>query len=97
MTAAKVKAGQYYRLGIKGSEGCAGYKYHFSVTPFKTDQDQVLQFPQCTILVEAKSWAYLENCAVDLEKTMMQEKLVIQNPGAKSVCGCGESFEMVEK
>ena len=44
------------------------------------------------MLVDSMSMQYLENSTVKFEDDIRGASFVIDNPGAKSTCGCGSSF-----
>ena len=45
-----------------------------------------------TLLVDPMSYAYLAGAKISFRKDVNGEQFVIQNPNAKTTCGCGSSF-----
>ena len=44
------------------------------------------------VVVDEKSALYLVGTTLDYVDTVMESGFKIQNPNAKSTCGCGQSF-----
>ena len=45
-----------------------------------------------TVLVEPKALFHIVGTTMDWEDTALSSEFVFNNPNAKSMCGCGESF-----
>ena len=56
--------------------GCSGLAYHLGIS----------------IVVDAKSLAYVDGCEIDYKYEGLNEGFEFYNPKEKARCGCGESF-----
>ena len=81
----------FLRAFIEGG-GCSGFNYGFAIEESKEDSDWEFDAGPFKVLVDAVSMQYLEGATIDFKKDIMSESFVIQNPNAKSTCGCGSSF-----
>ena len=74
------------------SGGCSGYMYDLQIVE-STDIDcQELSISGFRILVPNSSSHLLNGIQIDYEDRLMGGGFKINNPNAKSSCGCGESF-----
>ena len=46
------------------------------------------------VLVDAVSLPFLANAVIDFTDELIGARFVVENPNAKSSCGCGTSFSM---
>ncbi len=86
------------RLSLKGG-GCAGFEYHvaFDREDHKGDRRFTFSGPAGEVLgvvVDPKSYLFLNGIEVDFQKTLMDSKFVFNNPNATRTCGCGTSFDV---
>jgi len=72
--------------------GCSGFSYGLAFDR-RNDDDAVTESEGVRILVDAKSLPHLKGIVVDFVDTVEEQGFKIQNPNAKSSCGCGESFQ----
>jgi iron-sulfur cluster assembly protein len=80
------------RVGVKGG-GCSGFSYTLDLTEEpKTETDEELQCHGVRILVDMKSYLYLNGVEIDFKDEVMGRGFVFKNPNATSTCGCGSSF-----
>jgi iron-sulfur cluster assembly protein len=79
------------RLGIVGG-GCSGlsYKFRFETKPRATDN--VFEVDGVTLMVDPKSFEYLDGMTLDFKSSLMEQAFVFHNPNATKSCGCGKSF-----
>ncbi len=80
------------RVGVKGG-GCSGFSYMLDLTeetPAETDEE--LESHGVKILVDQKSYLYLQGVEIDFKDEVMGRGFVFKNPNATSTCGCGSSF-----
>jgi iron-sulfur cluster assembly protein len=80
------------RVGVKGG-GCSGFSYMLDLTEEpKTEGDEELEAHGVKILVDMKSYLYLNGVEIDFKDEVMGRGFVFKNPNATSTCGCGSSF-----
>jgi len=79
------------RISITGG-GCSGFQYHFSFDDLIEEDDLVIEKDGATLLVDAISYQYLLGAELDYQESLQGAQFVINNPNAKSTCGCGSSF-----
>ncbi len=80
------------RVGVKGG-GCSGFSYMLDlVEEEQGENDELLESNGVPILVDMKSYLYLNGAEIDFKDEMMQRGFVFKNPNASSTCGCGSSF-----
>jgi len=80
------------RVGVKGG-GCSGFSYMLDLTEEpKTEMDEEIECQGIKILVDMKSYLYLNGVEIDFKDEVMGRGFVFKNPNATSSCGCGSSF-----
>ena len=80
------------RVGVKGG-GCSGFSYMLDLTEEpKGDSDEEMDSHGIKILVDMKSYLYLNGTEIDFKDEVMGRVFVFKNPNATSTCGCGSSF-----
>jgi iron-sulfur cluster assembly protein len=81
------------RVGVKGG-GCSGFSYVLDLTEeAKGENDEELESNGVKILVDNKSYLYLNGVEIDFRDEVMGRGFVFKNPNASSTCGCGSSFQ----
>lgn len=82
------------RTFVQGG-GCSGFSYGFTFDEEKTDDDFEVEITdQFKVLVDALSMQYLQGATIDYKEEIMGSQFVINNPNAKTSCGCGSSFSV---
>jgi iron-sulfur cluster assembly protein len=80
------------RVGVKGG-GCSGFTYMLDLTEEpKSENDEEIDSHGVKILVDMKSYLYLDGTEIDFRDEVMGRGFVFKNPNATSTCGCGSSF-----
>ena len=79
------------RLAVKTS-GCSGLAYALEFADAAQTDDIVFQSNGVTVLVDPKSFAFLDGTELDFVREGLNEGFKFNNPNAKANCGCGESF-----
>jgi iron-sulfur cluster assembly protein len=80
------------RVGVKGG-GCSGFSYLLDLTEEeKGETDEEMESHGVKILIDNKSFLYLDGTEIDFKEDVMQKGFVFKNPNATSSCGCGSSF-----
>ena len=90
---AKNEKAQGLRLGVRNT-GCSGYMYTVGLADTIDPDDQIFESQGVTIVISAKNLPYLEGIEVDYAKQGLNEGFRFNNPNAKEMCGCGESFSV---
>ena len=81
------------RVGVKGG-GCSGFSYVLDLTEeTKGEGDEEMECNGVKILVDMKSYLYLNGVEIDFRDEVMGRGFVFKNPNATSTCGCGSSFQ----
>ena len=81
------------RVGVKGG-GCSGFSYMLDLTEEpKSDMDEEMEVHGVKIVVDMKSYLYLNGVEIDFKDEVMGRGFVFKNPNATSTCGCGSSFQ----
>jgi iron-sulfur cluster insertion protein len=81
------------RVYVTGG-GCSGFQYGFSFDDQIADDDSVIEKDGVKVLLDALSYQYLAGSEVNYEEGLQGSRFVIQNPNAKTTCGCGLSFSV---
>ncbi len=81
------------RVSVDGG-GCSGFQYGFAFDENVGDDDTVVEKHGATMLVDVTSMQYLNGSEVDYLEGLEGARFVVNNPNAKSTCGCGSSFSV---
>lgn len=81
------------RVYVTGG-GCSGFQYGFSFDDQIADDDTVIEKDGVKVLLDALSYQYLAGSEVNYEEGLQGSRFIIQNPNAKTTCGCGSSFSI---
>jgi iron-sulfur cluster assembly accessory protein len=80
------------RLGIKAG-GCSGFEYTFAWESAPGPSDAVFEGENgARVFVDPKSLRLLDGTVLDYDTNLLSRGFVLDNPHAKSTCGCGTSF-----
>ena len=79
------------RLGVVGG-GCSGLSYKFKFETNPRANDNVFEVDGVQLVVDPKSFEYLDGMTLDYTESLMERAFVFQNPKAAKSCGCGKSF-----
>ncbi|CAN1527499.1 sufA Fe-S cluster assembly scaffold protein [Paracoccaceae bacterium] len=90
--AAAMGAPRPLRVAVDGG-GCSGFQYSITLDDPATD-DLVLEKDGQRVLVDTISLPFLSNAVIDFTDELIGARFVVENPNAKSSCGCGTSFSM---
>ena len=83
--------GSKFRVYVTGG-GCSGFQYGFKFDSDVAFDDGVIEFEKFSVLLDSMSYPYLFGSTLDFIEDLSGSKFVINNPNAKTTCGCGESF-----
>jgi iron-sulfur cluster assembly protein len=81
----------FLRMGVRGG-GCSGMSYALEFDTEKTPHDRVFEIDGITVVVDTKSYLYLNGTTLDYVQQGLTGGFTFVNPNAKSTCGCGTSF-----
>jgi len=79
------------RMKVVGG-GCSGLQYQLAFDDQRRESDAEIEANGVRVVVDEKSALYLIGTTLDYVDTLMESGFKIQNPNAKSTCGCGQSF-----
>lgn len=79
------------RVFVQGG-GCSGMQYGFTLDDEQAEDDWNLEINGVSVLVDSMSGGYLQGAVVDYKETNYGSNFTINNPQAKTTCGCGSSF-----
>jgi iron-sulfur cluster assembly accessory protein len=79
------------RMKVVGG-GCSGLQYQLSFDPNSKEGDAQVEQAGVRVVIDEKSALYLVGTTLDYVDSLMEAGFKIQNPNAKSSCGCGQSF-----
>ena len=79
------------RVFVTGG-GCSGFQYGFSFDENKNEGDMEILEEGVQILIDPMSFQYLMGSEIDYLEGLQGARFVINNPNAKTTCGCGASF-----
>ena len=83
--------GEGLRVAVK-STGCSGLMYVVDYADAIESQDHVFESRGVKVIVDEKSFSYLDGTELDYSRQDLNEGFEFNNPNVKRACGCGESF-----
>ncbi len=81
------------RVYVQGG-GCSGFQYGFAFEEDIEDGDFVIDNEGVGMMIDPMSYPYLAGSVVDYKEDLQGSRFVIENPNAKTTCGCGSSFSI---
>lgn len=85
-----------FRLSVKQT-GCTGYMYVPEIISSAHPEDLLLRINDISIFINPAAVEMLKGTVIDYaHKSLGVSVLVFNNPNVKSLCGCGESFNVQE-
>ena len=85
--------GAMLRVSVEGG-GCSGFQYKFDIEKEKAEDDITLGNNQAQVLIDPVSLGFLSGSEIDYVDDLIGASFKINNPHAKSSCGCGTSFSL---
>ena len=79
------------RVYVKGG-GCHGYQYGMSLESTMGEDDTVVEHGTVEVIMDSQRAPLLVGTQVNYVDSMQGSGFVMQNPQAKTTCGCGSSF-----
>ena len=90
LLAAQEQAAGGLRVKVVGG-GCSGLQYKMDLD-IERPGDKVFGTDDAKLLVDRKSFLYLNGTELDYNEGLMQSGFSLRNPNVKRSCGCGASF-----
>lgn len=86
---------KFLRVSISGG-GCSGFQYIFELDDKKHDDDIkiVEENTKIIAITDKTSLPFLDGAEIDFVKELGASYFKVNNPNAKSNCGCGSSFSI---
>ena len=82
------------RLGVK-TLGCSGYAYNIGFLDKTEANDRVFEINNdIKIAVDENSYPIIKGTVIDFISEGLSRQFTFNNPNAKDLCGCGESFSV---
>lgn len=89
----KEAPGAMLRVAVNGG-GCSGFQYSFDIDAERQPDDLVLERDGVGVLIDPVSLGFLGGAKIDFIDDLIGQSFRIDNPNAKSSCGCGVSFSL---
>jgi iron-sulfur cluster assembly protein len=84
----------YLRVRVVGG-GCSGFQHKLDLDPQINEKlDDVFEHHGVPVVIDKRSQMYLSGVTVDFHDDLNRRGFSINNPSAKTTCGCGSSFSM---
>lgn len=83
----------FFRVTVSGG-GCSGFQYHFDLDHEKHADDIIFHQAGIEVALDETSLDVLKGSQLDYITDLMGSYFKIENPNAKSACGCGNSFSL---
>lgn len=90
---ANESADSVFRIAVEGG-GCSGFQYQFAITDQAASEDLLIHEPGLRVVIDETSMTFLEGAQLDFVDDLMGQSFRVNNPNAKSSCGCGTSFSL---
>ncbi len=81
------------RVSVNGG-GCSGFQYEFALAEQAMPDDLVVERNGAQVLIDSVSLPFMAGATVDFVDDLIGQSFKIENPIAKSSCGCGTSFSI---
>jgi iron-sulfur cluster assembly accessory protein len=81
------------RLSVEGG-GCSGFQYRFELAHAAEADDMVVERDGARALVDVISLGLVKGSQIDFVDELVGAQFQVNNPNAKSSCGCGVSFSL---
>lgn len=81
------------RLAVKAG-GCSGFEYTFVWEAAPRSDDAVFELEGAKLFVDPRSLRVVDGTVLDYDTALISRGFLVNNPHAKSTCGCGVSFSV---
>jgi iron-sulfur cluster insertion protein len=79
------------RIYVRGG-GYHGYQYGMAFEAKVADDDTVIEKGDVSVILDSQSAPLLSGAQVDYVDSLQGSGFAVNNPQAKTTCGCGSSF-----
>jgi iron-sulfur cluster insertion protein len=79
------------RIFVEGG-GCSGFQYGFIVEEQDSGDDFNININDVEVLIDPVSAQYIDGITIDFKDDLEGARFTMNNPNAKTTCGCGSSF-----
>jgi iron-sulfur cluster assembly accessory protein len=79
-------------IGLHIAGGCNGQSYTINYATSKGLRDEEVEVKGVKVYIEPTALLSIVGTCMDWKESDLASEFVFENPNAKSVCGCGESF-----
>lgn len=84
----------YLRVRVQGG-GCSGFQNKLDLDPkYDAKMDHLFDFHGIQVVIDKRSLLYLDGAVIDFHDDLNKRGFTVNNPSAKSTCGCGSSYSM---
>lgn len=84
----------HLRIKVVGG-GCSGFQHKLELdTEIDEKKDLVHEVNGVKVVIDHRSALYLDGVIVDFHDDLNKHGFSVNNPNAKTTCGCGSSFSM---
>ncbi|WP_131913956.1 iron-sulfur cluster insertion protein ErpA [Celerinatantimonas diazotrophica] len=81
------------RVYVTGG-GCSGFSYGFTFDEKINEGDTKVDNDGVSMVVDSMSLQFLVGGTVDYTEGLEGSRFLVNNPNAKTTCGCGSSFSI---
>ena len=81
------------RVAVNGG-GCSGFQYEFDLVDAAEADDVAIERDGAKAIVDQMSLVLLKGSQIDFVDELVGAQFRVNNPNAKSSCGCGVSFSV---
>jgi iron-sulfur cluster assembly accessory protein len=74
--------------------GCSGFQYEFDLVDEAATDDLTIERDGAKAVVDQVSMVLLKGSQIDFVEELVGAQFRVNNPNAKSSCGCGVSFSV---
>lgn len=85
--------GSFLRVAVMGG-GCSGFQYLFGFDTDLEEDDITHEWENGRVVVDSMSIDFIKGATLDYIYEFGAEYFSVENPSAKSSCGCGSSFSL---
>jgi iron-sulfur cluster assembly protein len=81
------------KIGVK-RVGCNGLAYTYDMAKDVGPTDQLVELDDAKLVVAGEAVQYMAGSQLDYVREGFKQMFTVTNPNVKSMCGCGESFNV---